>query len=84
MDRLLLNPRGRIIALTLAGITGGAAFGCVFGWLASWFQNGPDMGQGMMESAGWFACVGTVGGFLLGLEGAEPETRSDRPVPPAD
>jgi hypothetical protein len=54
-----------------AGGLAGAAFGAVFGFMASWFAMGPGAWQGVCESAPWFAAVGGLGGFLIGLERSE-------------
>ena len=64
------GPIRTLIWLT-AGFISGGAFGAAFGWLASWFQNGPEWWQGVTESARWFSVVGLVGGGLLSLEGTE-------------
>jgi hypothetical protein len=43
-------------------------FGAGFGWIASWFSMGPDVWQGISESAPWFAVMGIVAGFIIGTE----------------
>jgi hypothetical protein len=56
----------------LAWTCGGAIFGVGFGALASIFQGGPDMIQGIQESWWWFAAAGfmiaTIGNKSRPLE----------------
>ena len=48
-----------IVKWTVAG----AAFGAIFGALASIFQGGPAVMQGIQETWWWFA----IAGFLTGI-----------------
>ena len=64
----LLNGSGKVLGRTLLGCLAGAMFGVCFGALASVFQGGPDLLQGVSESTPWFAVMGGVGAFLIALE----------------
>jgi hypothetical protein len=50
----------------LAWTLGGAAFGVVFGAIASIFQGGPEMIRGIQETWWWFAAAG----FLISTLGS--------------
>jgi len=52
-----------IVKWTVAG----AAFGAIFGALASIFQGGPAVIQGVQETWWWFA----IAGFLTGITGSK-------------
>lgn len=52
-----------IVKWTVAG----AAFGTIFGALASIFQGGPAVIQGIQETWWWFA----IAGFLTGMIGSK-------------
>lgn len=51
-----------------AGALFGIGFGVFFGAVASLFQGGPGLLQGIKESTPWFSILGTIAGFLLALE----------------
>jgi len=57
-----------VIARTATGGLLGALFGICFGALASVFQGGPELLQGMVESTPWFAFVGAFAAFLMSFE----------------
>ena len=52
----------------LAGAAFGGAFGVFFGATASVFQGGPELFQGIRESAPWFGTLGAIAGSVIGLE----------------
>ena len=62
------QPWLRLLGCVVAGAVLGGLFGAVCGWIASWFANGPDVWQGIRESAPWFAMMGVVAGFVIGIE----------------
>lgn len=64
MKQKFLHIAGSVV---VGGLLGGV-FGAGFGWIASWFSMGPDVWQGISESAPWFAVMGIVAGFIIGTE----------------
>jgi len=55
----------RALGVLAAGCVGGCLFGAAFGALASVFQGGPGLAEGIMESARWFTMAGAVGACLI-------------------
>ncbi|MEY4631395.1 MAG: hypothetical protein RIQ81_1515 [Pseudomonadota bacterium] len=62
-----LFPRPKAIVQIASWTAGGAAFGVLFGALASIFQGGPEMSRGIQETWWWFA----VAGFLAATIGTK-------------
>ena len=62
------HPLLKIVSSLIVGVFLGGVFGALFGWVASWFAMGPDVWQGIRESAPWFAVMGGVAGFVIGIE----------------
>jgi hypothetical protein len=61
------NTLIRAAKLITLGFFCGAAFGVFFGAVASLFQGGPALINGIVESWWWFALVGTFIGLGLFL-----------------
>jgi hypothetical protein len=58
-DQAVLGLRWTI-TIVLLGSFAGAGFGVAFGAVASIFQNGPDLAEGIRESWWWFAIAGSL------------------------
>ena len=63
-----LPPLKLALSNILVGAIAGALFGVGFGALASFFEGGPELIQGIEESWLWF----TVMGVFIGMGGLYP------------
>jgi len=63
-----IQKAGKVLGWTAGWGVLGALFGAAFGTLASFFQGGPEMMQGVVESTPAFALMGAVGGFLSSFD----------------
>jgi hypothetical protein len=61
-------PWAKLLIQGGVGLLGGGLFGALFGVLASFFDRGPALWQGVIDSAPFFACLGLVAGVLLATE----------------
>jgi hypothetical protein len=63
------RPTFRRVALfAAAGTLAGALYGMFFGAMASLFEGGPTILNGIRESWWWFASFGAVAGFVIAFE----------------
>jgi L-cystine uptake protein TcyP (sodium:dicarboxylate symporter family) len=80
MRNFFFGAARQALTLTLVGVLGGALFGAAFGALASVFEGGPPLIQGIRESAQWFAVAGAA--FTTLSKMAARSTHAD--LPPAE
>jgi CDP-diglyceride synthetase len=55
---------------SVKGALGGALFGIFFAAMASLFQGGPELIDGIKETWWWFACLGAFAGIFAPLGSA--------------